>query len=81
MFDFCYVHKNLPKHLFFSSFVAFMILNIIENTIHYSNGKHYDKEGFYFDMPTKKELIKIIIIMLIFAILQGIFTMVLYKFT
>ncbi len=81
MLDFYYVHKNLPKHLFISSFIAFLFLNIFENMIHFSNGKHYDKKGFFFDIPTKEELIKIIIIMLIFAILQGIFTMVLYKFT
>ncbi len=82
MFDFCYTHQHLPRHLFLSSFVAFIILNIIENFIHYNNGKHIDSNQlFYMELPSKHDMIKIVFVMFIFAILQGLFTLFLYKFT
>jgi hypothetical protein len=81
MFDFCYVHRHLPSRIFMSSFVAFIILNIIENYIHYNIGRNRNKEEFIaLSMPTKKDWTKIIIIMIVFAILQGVFTMFLSKF-
>ncbi len=81
MFDFCYVHRLLPSKIFMSSFVAFIILNIIENYIHYNIGRNREKEEFIsLSMPTRKDWTKIIIIMIIFAILQGAFTMFLSKF-
>ncbi len=81
MFDFCYVHRRLPSNIFIASFVAFIILNIIENYIHYNIGRNREKEEFIsLSMPTKKDWIKIIIIMIVFAILQGAFTMFLSKF-
>jgi nicotinamide riboside transporter PnuC len=64
-----------------ASFVAFIILNIIENYIHYNIGRNREKEEFIsLSMPTKKDWMKIIIIMIVFAILQGAFTMFLSKF-
>ncbi len=81
MFDFCYVHRLLPSKIFMASFVAFIILNIIENYIHYNIGRNREKEEFIsLSMPTRKDWIKIIIIMIVFAILQGAFTMFLSKF-
>ncbi len=81
MFDFCYVHRTLPSNIFMSSFVAFIILNIIENYIHYNIGRNREKEEFIsLSMPTRKDWMKIVIIMIIFAILQGAFTMFLSKF-
>ncbi len=81
MFDFCYVHRRLPSNIFMASFVAFIILNIIENYIHYNIGRNREKEEFIsLSMPTKKDWMKIIIIMIVFAILQGAFTMFLSKF-
>ncbi len=81
MFDFCYVHRRLPSNIFMASFVAFIILNIIENYIHYNIGRNREKEEFIsLSMPTKKDWTKIVIIMIVFAILQGAFTMFLSKF-
>ncbi len=81
MFDFCYVHRRLPSNIFMASFVAFIILNIIENYIHYNIGRNREKEEFIsLSMPTKKDWTKIVIIMIVFAILQGGFTMFLSKF-
>ncbi len=80
MLEFCAVHQKLPSHIFIASFISFIILNFIENLIHYNAGKHHDsKEIIYLELPSKKEMIKIIIIMLIFAALQGTFTLILSK--
>ncbi len=80
MLEFCAVHHKLPSHIFIASFISFIILNFIENLIHFNAGKFHDsKEILHFQMPSKKDLIKIIIIMLIFAALQGTFTLILSK--
>ncbi len=80
MYHFYYGQQKLSLKIFIASIIIFIILNIIENYLHYNTGRHYDKEGLHFTMPSKKDWIKIIIIMLIFAILQGIFTIYLSKF-
>ncbi len=81
MFDICYVHRLLPSKIFMASFVAFIILNIIENYIHYNIGRNREKEEFIaLSMPSKKDWIKIVTIMIVFAILQASFTLFLSKF-
>jgi hypothetical protein len=81
MFNFCYVHRRLPSNIFMASFVAFIILNIIENYIHYNIGRNReDTEFIKLSNPSKKDWIRIIVIMIIFAILQAFFTMFLSKF-
>jgi hypothetical protein len=80
MFDFCYVHHKLPKHIFLASFITFIILNIVENIIHYNNGKFRESNQIYFDLPSKKDFIKMIVIMFIFAFLQGSLTLILSHF-
>lgn len=80
MFEFYYIHHKLPKHVFLASFIAFIILNVIENIIHYNNGKFIESDTIYFDLPSKKDFIKMIIVMFVFAFLQGIFTVILSQF-
>jgi hypothetical protein len=81
MFDFCYIHRSLPNKIFLSSFVAFLILNVIENVIHYNIGRnHEDPDVIKITTPSKKDWYKIIYIMILFAILQGGFTLFLSKF-
>ncbi len=80
MLEFCAIHSKLPKSIFIASFVSFIILNLIENLIHYNAGKFHDsKELLHFQLPSKKDFIKIIIIMFIFAALQATFTIVLSR--
>ena len=80
MFDFCYVHRSLPHKIFLSSFVAFLILNVIENVIHYNIGRNHDDPEFIKLLtPSKKDWYKIIFIMILFAILQGGFTLLLSR--
>lgn len=73
-------------HIFAFSFIVFIVLNLIENVIHYNIGKYHEKDevvangngknvaGFHFTNPSEKDWVRIVIIMFIFAILQGFFT-------
>jgi hypothetical protein len=74
--------KSGTIHIFVFSFLVFIVLNIIENVIHYNIGKfHEDKDagnrgiaGFHFTNPSNTDWLRIIIIMFTFAVLQGLFT-------
>jgi hypothetical protein len=73
-------------HIFAFSFIVFIVLNLIENVIHYNIGKYHTKDdvgskangksvaGFHFTNPSETDWVRIVIIMFIFAILQGFFT-------
>jgi len=70
-------------HIFAFSFMIFVVLNVIENVIHYNIGKYHDQNklqstggvaGIHFTNPTETDWIRIIVIMFIFAVLQGVFT-------
>lgn len=63
--------------VFISSFIAFCILNIVENLIHYSIGRTSNKKTIEYKNPTPIDWVRILLIMLVFAILQGVFTCVL----
>ena len=69
--------NTVKKHIFFISFVVFSILNLIENLIHYNIGRTSDHE-FKFSNPTTIDWKKILFTMVVFAILQGFFTMISY---
>jgi hypothetical protein len=77
--------KEGTLHIFAFSFIVFIILNVIENVIHYNIGKYHEGKisgannsrsvgGIHFTNPSQTDWVRIIIIMFIFAILQGIFT-------
>ncbi len=68
--------KLLPPHLFITSFIIFILLNTIENVIHYSIGRESNQKSIHITSPTKIDWIRIIIIMIIFAILQALLTCV-----
>ena len=72
-------YNTLPIHLFIISFIVFLILNIIENLIHYNIGIHSDDNKFKIKMPTKRDWIRIVITMLVFAFLQGFFVILFSK--
>jgi hypothetical protein len=65
-------------HIFVFSFLVFIVLNIIENVIHYNIGKYHNTNdriaNFHFTNPSNKDWIRISVIMVIFAVLQGVFT-------
>ena len=63
--------------LFVVSFLVYVVVNVVENLIHYSIGKNSDHD-VQFEMPTEMDWIKIIVVMLIFAGIQGILTCYFY---
>ena len=71
---FCHINK-LPIQLFTISFIVFLFLNVIENLIHYNIGIHSDDNNIKIILPTKRDWIRIIITMLVFAFLQGFFVL------
>ena len=68
-----YFIKNKSIHLIFISFCIFIIINLIENLIHYNIGRYHDSK-LMITYPTYTDWIKIIITMIIFALLQGFLT-------
>ena len=63
----------VSNNIFFISFFVFVCINLIENLLHYNIGRNTDKE-IKINSPTTKDWIRIIVVMIIFAILQGILT-------
>ncbi len=81
MFDLIFkkYFKSGTIHIFVFSFLVFIILNVIENVIHYNIGKFHDRgeggvAGYHFTNPSNIDWVRIIVIMFVFAILQGVFT-------
>ncbi len=64
--------------LFTSSIFVFMVLNIVENLIHFSIGRNVENKKeltkVNLEMHNTNDIIKIVIVMCIFALLQGLFT-------
>jgi hypothetical protein len=60
------------------SMIIFAILNIIENLIHYNIGTnaHLNEQSQFikFNIPSTNDFIKILFVMLIFGITQGVLT-------
>lgn len=61
-------------HLLIVSFMVFIFLNILENYIHYNIGRNRDSQYIKLSVPTTAEWVKIIVVMLTFAMLQAVFT-------
>ena len=60
-------------HIIIISFFVYLIVNLAENLIHYNIGRFSNKET-KFELPSKKDFLKIVIVMCIFALLQGLLT-------
>lgn len=60
-------------HIIVISFFVYLFLNLIENLIHYNIGKFSNKET-KIDLPSKKDWFKIVVVMCVFALLQGLIT-------
>ena len=64
----------------FLDIYVYVVLNLVENTIHYNIGRNFDIEHFRdirFIPPSLVDFNRIISVMFIFAILQGLFTVLL----
>lgn len=76
-----YPHKPVHFGIIVSSIIVFIILNTIENVIHFSIGRGdmgTSSSKIHLVKPTCQDWVRIIMIMLLFAILQGTLT---YYFT
>lgn len=60
-------------HIIAISFFVYIFVNFFENMIHYNIGRFSNKET-KLELPSKKDLIKIAVVMCIFALLQGLLT-------
>ena len=65
------------------SFFVYIFVNLFENIIHYNIGKFSNKEAIFdqpkkkeamFELPSTTDFIKIVGIVCIFALLQGLLT-------
>ena len=68
-----YIISGAGFHIIAISFFVYLFVNFFENLIHYNIGRFSDKET-KIEMPTKKDWIKIAVVMCIFALLQGLLT-------
>jgi hypothetical protein len=74
-----YIISNANFNIIAISFFIYIFVNFFENMIHYNIGRFSNKET-KFELPSKKDLIKIILIMCIFAFLQGLLTCYFHKY-
>ena len=70
-----YNSSRSSTHLIIISFIVYLFVNLFENIIHYNIGKFSNRET-HLDIPTKKDWFKIIVVMCVFALLQGLLTYV-----
>ncbi len=66
--------KLKTHHILLISMIVFIVLNIIENYFHYNIGINSENNDFELKNPTISDWVKIVIVMIIFAYLQGFFT-------
>ena len=68
-------------HIFIISFLVYVVINMFENYIHYNIGRNHES-GYQieFSNPSPLDWSKIATVMLIFALLQGIFTITIERF-
>ena len=68
-----YIISGASLHIIAISFFVYIFVNFFENLIHYNIGRFSNKET-KFELPNKKDFIKIVIVMCIFALIQGLLT-------
>ena len=66
-----YIISSKNFHIIVISFFVYLFVNFFENIIHYNIGKFSNKET-KIELPSKKDIIKIVIVMCVFALLQGL---------
>jgi hypothetical protein len=68
-----YIISGASFHIIAISFFVYLFVNLFENLIHYNIGRFSNKET-KLELPSKKDLLKIVIVMCVFALLQGLLT-------
>lgn len=75
-----YILSGASFHIIAISFFVYLFVNLFENLIHYNIGRFSNKET-KLELPTKKDFVKIVIVMITFAFLQGVLTSYFNKYT
>lgn len=68
-----YIISGASFHIIAISFFVYLFVNIFENMIHYNIGRFSNKET-KFEIPNKKDFVKIVVVMCVFALIQGLLT-------
>jgi len=68
-----FIISGASFHIIVISFFVYIFVNLFENLIHYNIGKFSDKET-KLEIPSQKDFIKIVVVMCVFALLQGLLT-------
>ena len=68
-----YILSGKSFHLIVISFFVYLFVNLFENLVHYNIGRFSNKET-KLELPSKKDWIKIVVVMCFFALLQGLLT-------
>lgn len=63
-----------PTGVFWSSVLVFTVLNAVENLIHYSIGRGHAKKSMDMRLPSVSDAAKMVGVMAVFSLLQGLFT-------
>lgn len=71
-----HLFKNSSTRIVFVSFFVYLFVNLFENVIHYDIGKFSDREMDVSKdlLPNNRDWTKIIVVMIIFAGIQGLLT-------
>ena len=68
-----YIVSNASFNIIAISFVVYIFVNLFENMIHYNIGRFSNKET-KIELPSEKDFIKMMVVMFVFALLQGLLT-------
>jgi len=68
-----YIISGASFQIITISFFVYIFVNLFENMIHYNIGRFSNKETIL-ELPSKKDFIKMVAVMFVFALLQGILT-------
>jgi hypothetical protein len=68
-----YIISGASIHIIAISFFVYIFVNFFENLIHYNIGRFSNKET-KLELPSKKDFVKIVVVMCVFALLQGFLT-------
>ena len=68
--------------IFIISMAVYIVINLVENMIHYNIGRNFEFEDVRdtkFITPSSVDITRIISVMAVFAVLQGLFTAILTR--
>jgi len=63
--------KDKKFHHIIKAFFIFIALDLLENIVHFNIGRNSSIDTFQFSLPTIRDFIKIIIVIIIFGLLEG----------